>query len=245
MSAMFIRPDWPAPPRVHAAFSTREGGVSVGPFAGLNIGRSGGDDPAAVEENRRRLFAALQLPRHPEWLRQVHGARVVRAPFHTKAPDADASFTTQTDVVCAVQAADCLPVLFCTSAASVVAAAHAGWRGLSAGVLEATVAALPVEAETLMAWLGPAIGPEAFEVGDEVRAAFVDPDPGAAACFRAGPAPGKHHADLFALARRRLAQAGVHRVFGGGVSTHAEPSRFYSFRRDGVCGRMLALIWLG
>lgn len=244
MSLRPLVPDWPAPAVVRAAFSTREGGVSSGRHAGLNLGRSSGDDPAAIDENRRRLFAHLGLPRAPEWLRQVHGARVVEVPHEPAEPDADAAWTAQAGIVCAVQAADCLPVLFCDDRATVVAAAHAGWRGLSAGVLENTVAALPVVPETLLAWLGPAIGPEAFEVGDDVRDAFVAVDPAAAACFLPGARPGKHFADLFALARQRLARAGVSRVHGGGISTHAEPERYYSFRRDGVCGRMAALIWI-
>ena len=239
-----LRPDWPAPDSVHGGCTTRLGGVSRVPYAGLNLGRSGGDDPAAVSENRRRAFAALQAPAEPHWIFQVHGTEVVRAPFAAITPPADACFTTQPGVVCAVQAADCLPVLFCDEAGSVVAAAHAGWRGLAAGVLEATVAALPVASNTVLAWLGPAIGPEAFEVGDEVRAAFLQVDAAAADCFRSAPQSGKHYADLFALARQRLARAGVARVYGGGLSTHAEPERFYSFRRDGVTGRMAAMIWL-
>lgn len=239
-----IVPDWPAPPGVRAACSTREGGISVGAHAGLNLGRSSGDDPAAVAGNRRLLAAVLGLPLAPVWLRQVHGTQVVELPCSTELPEADAAFTTQPGVVVCVQAADCLPVLFCDDHATVVAAAHAGWRGLCSGVLETTVAALPVDPGRLMAWLGPAIGPDAFEVGDEVRAAFVAVDPAAAACFRAGNVPGKHFADLFALARQRLARAGVTRIHGGGISTHADPARFYSFRRDGICGRMAALIWI-
>ncbi|MBA4283918.1 MAG: peptidoglycan editing factor PgeF [Xanthomonadaceae bacterium] len=244
MSLRPILPDWPAPPGVRAACSTREGGVSTGLHAGLNLGRSSGDDPAAVAENRRLLAAALGLPRAPAWLQQVHGTRVVELPCRDELPEADAAFTTQPGVVVCVQAADCLPVLFCADDASVVAGAHAGWRGLCGGVLESTVAALPVAPNRLIAWLGPAIGPEAFEVGDEVRAAFVAVDPTAAACFRDGPASGKQFADLFALARQRLAAAGVSRIHGGGISTHADPARFYSFRRDGICGRMAALIWI-
>lgn len=239
-----IHPDWPAPTRVRAACTTRGGGVSIGAYAGLNLGRGSGDDPAAVDENRRRLAAGLALPQAPAWIHQVHGRRVVELPGDEVHPDADACWTRQRGVVCAVQAADCLPVLFCDDAGSVVAAAHAGWRGLAGGVLEATVAALPVPASSLMAWLGPAIGPEAFEVGAEVRAAFVAEDAEAASAFRSVSAAGKYHADLFMLARQRLARAGVLRVSGGGISTHADPARFYSFRRDGVCGRMAALVWL-
>lgn len=239
-----IVPDWPAPAAIRAAFTTREGGVSSGPHAGLNLGRNCGDDPAAVAENRRVLADHLGLPAAPEWLRQVHGTRVLELPHQQLEPEADGVFTTQTNAVCAVQSADCLAVLFCDEDASVVAAAHAGWRGLCAGVLESTVAALPVATERLMAWIGPAIGPEAFEVGTEVREAFVAVDPAAASCFRPGAQPDKYYGDLFALARQRLARAGVTKVYGGGISTHADPARFYSFRRDGVCGRMAALIWI-
>lgn len=239
-----IRPDWPAPPRVRAACTSRGGGVSTGRYAGLNMGRSGGDDAAAVSENRRRVQAALGTPGEAYWIRQVHGARVVRMPDDAPEPEADASYSLTPGVVCAVQAADCLPVLFCDRAATVVAAAHAGWRGLCGGVLEATVAALPVPPAELLAWLGPAIGPEAFEVGEDVREQFLAADAEAALAFRAGNAAGKHYADLFLLARQRLRRAGVTQVYGGGLSTHADPRRFYSYRRDGITGRMAALIWL-
>ena len=244
MTLDLIFPDWPASPRIRAACTTRIGGVSSGAYAGLNMGRGGGDDPAAVSENRRRVHAALQLPAEPCWIRQVHGMRVVRVPDQAPEPEADASYSLTPGVVCAVQAADCLPVLFCDRAATVVAAAHAGWRGLCGGVLEATVAALPVPPGELLAWLGPAIGPEAFEVGAEVREQFLAADPAAALAFRDGAGPGKHYADLFLLARQRLRRAGVERVYGGGFSTHADPRRFYSYRRDGATGRMAALIWL-
>lgn len=239
-----IIPDWPAPVGVRAACSTRLGGISLGHYAALNLGRSSGDDPLAVAENRRRFAAHLALPGEPAWLQQVHGLRVVEAPLAEALPAADAAWTAQRDVVCVAQAADCLPVLFCARDASCVAAAHAGWRGLAGGVLEATVRALPVPASNLLAWLGPAIGPTAFEVGDEVRAAFVAHDPQAAAGFVAGAAPGKWLADLYALARQRLASVGVTAVHGGGLCTHGDPARFFSFRRDGACGRMAAMIWL-
>lgn len=236
-------PDWPAPARVRAACTTRVGGVSQGAYASLNMGRSG-DAPAAVSENRHRVRQALGLPAEPCWIRQVHGVRAVQMPQMAPDPEADASFTFEPGVVCAVQAADCMPVLFCDRAGTVVAAAHAGWRGLAGGVLERTMAAMGVPPGQLLAWLGPAIGPEAFEVGEEVREAFVTADAAAAGAFRAGALAGKHYADLFALARMRLAQAGVSQVSGGGLSTHADPARFYSYRRDGVTGRMAALIWL-
>lgn len=243
MSLALIQPDWPAPAGVRAAMSTRLGGVSAGPYAALNLGTAAGDDPAAVNENRRRLAMALDLPAEPGWLKQVHGRTVVSLAQAGRTPEADASYATGPGGVCVVQAADCLPVLLCDDGGSVVAAAHAGWRGLAAGVLEATVQALPVKPETLMAWLGPAIGPDAFEVGAEVRDAFVGPDPGSAGHFQPR-GPGKFLADLFGLARRRLAQAGVERAYGGGRCTYSEPAHFFSHRRDGRCGRMAALVWL-
>jgi polyphenol oxidase len=235
-----LAPDWDAPARVRAAMTTRVGGVSPGPFASLDLGAATGDSA----ENRRRLRKALALPGEPGWLRQVHGTTVVRLPAAAAAPEADASYTTDPDTVCAVMAADCLPVLLCDDAGTVVAAAHAGWRGLAAGVLEATVRALPAAPASLRAWLGAAIGPGSFEVGAEVREAFMAVDPAAATAFRPGAAPGKHFADLYRLARQRLARAGVTRVSGGGLDTLADPARFFSYRRDGRCGRMAALIWL-
>lgn len=236
-------PAWPAPATVRAACTTRVGGVSVGPHAALNVGSRCGDDPAAVAENRRRLAEALALPSTPHWLAQVHGTRVIEAQAGGTEAEADAAWTDRPGIVCVAQAADCLPVLLCDDAGTVVAAAHAGWRGLCAGVLEATVTALPVAPERLLAWLGPAIGPNDFEVGDEVRGAFVAVDPRAASAFRPGQRPQHWLADLYELARQRLARVGVVRVYGGGESTFADPQRFYSFRRDGVCGRMAALIW--
>lgn len=239
-----ITPDWPAPANVRCASTTRGGGVSVGCYASLNLGKSSGDDPAAVEENRRRLFTTLQLPAQPSWIRQVHGPRVVRAPFEAVDPEADACFTSEQAVVCLVQTADCLPVLFCDDAGSTVAAAHAGWRGLAAGVLENTVQSLPTTPARLMAWLGPAIGPTAFEVGDDVRDAFVRAEPAAASAFKRAPRDSKWLCDLYALARRRLHSVGVERIYGGGWCTYSDPLRFFSYRRDGACGRMASLIWI-
>jgi hypothetical protein len=200
-------------------------------------------------------LAALHLPEPPRWLTQVHGTGVTRFSPSLRGegrgegqaepqPEADASFTTEPGVVCAVKSADCLPVLLCDDAGTVVAAAHAGWRGLAAGVLEATVGALPVPPSSLMAWLGPAIGPRSFEVGPEVREAFVSRHPGAAGAFVPGRAPGKFLADLYALGRLRLGAAGVSRVFGGGLDTFADPARFFSYRREGRTGRMAALAWI-
>ncbi|MDT0496753.1 peptidoglycan editing factor PgeF [Algiphilus sp. W345] len=241
-SPTLLRPQWPAPAAVNAVLSTRLGGVSAPPFDSLNLGAHVGDDPRAVAENRRRLIETAGLPM-PQWLRQVHACRVVRLPNAAGMLEADACYTTQRGVACAVLVADCLPVLLCDDAAGVVAAAHAGWRGLAAGVLEATVAALPVLPDTLIAWMGPAIGPADFEVGEEVRKMFVERDADCAGAFRPGR-PGKYQADLHALARIRLRAAGVSRVYGAEGSTRSEPQRFYSFRRDGTTGRFAAIIAL-
>ncbi|OZA28359.1 MAG: multi-copper polyphenol oxidoreductase [Hydrogenophilales bacterium 17-61-9] len=222
--------------------TTREGGVSRPPWASFNLGDHVGDDPAHVAENRARL--RRQLPAEPDWLRQVHGATVVEV--GSGWVEADAAFTRQAGSVCAVLTADCLPVLFCDRAGSVVAAAHAGWRGLAGGVLEATVAAMRVPPGEVLAWMGAAIGPQAFEVGDEVRQAFIKQHPEAAVAFVSHPGaePGKWLADIYQLARIRLNCAGVQAVYGGGRCTFNEADRFYSYRRDGVTGRMASLIWL-
>lgn len=236
-----IFPDWPAPARVAAAVTTRQGGVSAAPFDTLNLADHVGDDPAAVAANRAMLSNALALPAEPAWLSQVHGTEVVDASRCGRSARADASLAFGPDVVCAVMTADCLPVLFCHERGDRVAAAHAGWRGLSAGVLEATVGGLG-GGDGLMAWLGPAIGPDVFQVGDEVRAAFVAHDPDAAAAFR--PDGDRWLADLYGLARRRLAACGVTAVFGGGYCTYRETQRFFSYRRAPCTGRMASLIWL-
>lgn len=238
----FLVPDWPGPRRVGAAFSLRSGGTSVGPYASLNVGAHVGDAPAAVAENRARLRNSLGLPAEPLWLEQVHGSAVARFEGPER-PVADAAVACEAGLVCAVMVADCLPVLLTDRAGSCVGIAHAGWRGLAAGVIEATVAALPASAGSLMAWLGPAIGPAAFEVGAEVREQFVAVDPAARAEFRPGRGD-RWWADLYGLARRRLAAAGVTAVHGGGFCTASDPARFFSYRRDGVTGRMAALIWL-
>jgi YfiH family protein len=240
----FLVPDWPAPPVVRARVTTRRGGVSRAPFDSFNLGTHVGDSPEAVAANRALL--RRHLPAEPLWLDQVHGTEAVAADAGGSGGVvcADASVSRTLDAVCVVMTADCLPVLFCDDAGTVVAAAHAGWRGLVAGVLETTLARMAVAPEQVMAWLGPAIGPTAFEVGDEVRAAFVALDPGAAAAFVAREAQGKWLADLFTLARLRLARAGVRRVYGGGVCTVNEVDRFFSYRRDGKTGRFASLIWL-
>lgn len=236
-----IAPDWQVPRSVKTLVTTRLGGVSNAPYDSLNLGIAVGDDPEHVAINRERVRALLPSP--PRWLKQVHGARVVSADDITNAPEADAAVTATPAVVCVVQMADCMPVLFATADGRKVGAAHAGWRGLAAGVLENTVAALDADPATVIAWLGPAIGPSAFEVGDEVRDAFVSVDDRAAIAFRAH-GPGKWLADLFALARLRLAGAGLSQVHGGGLCTVSDRVRFFSHRRDRVSGRMAAMIWL-
>ncbi len=245
-SSHLIVPDWPAPANIRALITTRHGGVSHAPYASLNLGRFVGDEPAAVAENRRRLAALL--PRAPLWLRQVHGTEVLRAEDWIDAPPAaeigaDAAHTSKIDLPCAVMMADCLPVLFCDAAGSEVAAAHAGWRGLCAGVLENTVAAMSSRPDSLIAYMGPAIGPAQFEVGAEVREAFIAVDAGAAAAFTPQPQPGKYLADIYLLARQRLARAGLRQVYGGDYCTVSDDYRFFSYRRERTTGRMAALIW--
>jgi YfiH family protein len=236
----WVIPHWPAPAGVRAYTTTRAGGVSAGAYAALNLAAHVGDDPAAVEENRRRL--RTQLPAEPLWLSQVHGTTVVRAEDAVEGVAADAAFTRRAGRVCAVLTADCLPVLLCNDAGTVVAAAHAGWRGLAGGVVEAAVRATNEPPARLLAWLGPAIGPQAFEVGAEVRAAFLAHSPEAAAAF-AAKGNGKWLADLYRLAELRLRGLGVERVFGGGFCTFNEAERFYSYRREKATGRMASLIW--
>lgn len=241
--ASYLTPDWPAPAQVRAAFTLRAGGVSSPPFDSLNVGRHVGDRPEAVDENRRRICRHLGLPGEPAWLEQVHGKAVADLDSGVGVARADAAITRVAGRVCVVQVADCLPVLFAARSGSAVAAAHCGWRGLVSGVLEATVRALGVRPGELYAWLGPAIGPGAFEVDEEVRTALLAQDARAADAF-AGNSRGRWQCDLFALARQRLAALGVTAVFGGGVCTLSDPQRFFSYRRDGRCGRMAALIWL-
>lgn len=247
----FLIPDWPGAPATIGALSTlRHGGASHAPYddgcggGGFNLGVHVGDVPDAVEQNRARL--QRMLPAQPAWLTQVHGARVVDAAGVNGAPQADASFTTQAGAVCAILTADCLPVLFCDAKGAAVGAAHAGWRGLAGGVLEHTIDSMRNAGATdILAWLGPAIGPQRFEVGAEVVKAFTDLDEHTHTAFTpiAGR-PGKHLADIFQLARMRLAKTGVHQVSGGGMCTVSDERRFYSYRRDHLTGRMASLIWI-
>lgn len=242
---MWTAPAWNAPPGVRAAFTLREGGASRGEFASLNLGGHVGDVVADLLENRRRLRKALRLPAEPVWLEQVHGVRVCDLDVEDSVRVADAAVAVRPHRVCAILVADCMPVLLASADGRVVGAAHAGWRGLAAGVLESTVAAMEIKGaarESLRAWLGPCIGPAHFEVGEEVRTAFVESIGGAVDAFAANER-GRWQADLVKLATLRLAALGVSEVSIDGGCTYAEPVKFYSFRRDGRCGRMAALIW--
>lgn len=240
-----ILPEWPAPARVRAVSTTRQGGVSLPPWNTLNLGAHVEDDPRHVEANRSRVASELGVASEAlGWLSQVHGTDMVTLPAKG-VPEADAATTDVPGQVCAILTADCLPVLFCNRSGSRVAAAHAGWRGLCHGVLEAVVTAFREPASDLMAWLGPAIGAEHFEVGPEVREAFMTHDPRAADAFsRRGARPGHYLADIYSLARQRLGAAGVHAVFGEPLCTFSDSRRFYSYRRDGKTGRMASLIWI-
>ena len=247
MAPQFLLPRWPAPPRVRATFTMRTGGVSLPPFDSLNLALHVGDDPAAVRENRRLTRDALALPAEPLWLQQVHGTTVLNGD-NPASPDlpaqrADAAVTRSAGVVCCVLVADCLPVLLAAADGSVIAAAHAGWRGLADGVLENSVRAMDIAPNRLLAWLGPAIGPTRFEVGEEVRERFVLQDPSATAAFQPNDR-GRWLADLASLARQRLQGLGVTRIVAAEQCTVCDPQKFFSYRRDGRCGRMAALLWL-
>lgn len=242
MSALdVITPSWPAPKRVKALSTTRDGGVSTGPYAAFNLGGHVNDDPEHVATNREKL--GKYLPNEPMWLNQIHGTHVVDGSVYTGVCDADASFSKQANQVCTVMTADCLAVLFCDHDGTHVAAAHAGWRGLLDGILENTVATFS-DTSAVMAWLGPAIGPDAFEVGQEVKDRFCAKDAASEACFKPSENAGKWLADLYALARMRLLSAGVKQVYGGNFCTYTDQARFFSYRRDGITGRMASCIWL-
>jgi YfiH family protein len=238
-----IEADWPAPANVRAIATTRAGGVSVGPYASLNLGAHVGDDARAVTENRLRLRTALGLSSEPLWLNQVHGTAVVEAVAHDVPPTADASFARSGGHACAVLTADCLPVLFCDRDGTRVAAAHAGWRGLAGGVLESALRAMTVAPEHVLAWLGPAIEQDAFEVGAEVREQFLARSADNEHAFTLN-ARGRWQADLYDLARGELARLGVTQVFGGGFRCYADRDRFFSYRRDGTTGRLATLVWM-
>lgn len=243
----WIIPDWPAPSNVKALFTTRQGGFSSGnnhQFASLNLGAHVNDEVLHVEQNR--MLLRRFLPSEPKWLQQVHGVLPIWVDKKTTSTiAADAAITKQRGIVCAVMVADCLPVFLCDRAGSVVAVVHAGWRGLVGGIIEKTVTAMSVNAADLIAWLGPAIGPDHFEVGMEVFQAFVEYDKDSEQAFMlTDNAQKKWLADIFLLARQRLLRAGITQINGGGVCTYCDSTRFFSYRRDGETGRMAALIWL-
>ncbi|MGH8271711.1 MAG: peptidoglycan editing factor PgeF [Gammaproteobacteria bacterium] len=244
MNTIWIEPDWEALPAVRALVTTRAGGVSRGSYASLNLGTRTGDDPAHVAANRARLAATERLPAEPLWLRQVHGNRVLAADEEFKSePEADAAVTSTPGRVLAVLTADCLSVFLAARDGSAVGVAHAGWRGLAVGVVEATLAAMPVPRDEIIAWLGPAISAAHYEVGADVHDAFAD-SPGVERAFTASARPGHWFCDLAVLTRARLEAAGVGAVSGGEFCTFDERERFYSYRRDGETGRMASLIWV-
>jgi hypothetical protein len=242
MSAEWIPADWPAPDGIVAGCTTREGGISKGKFTSLNLGSHVGDSIEHVTENRRRLALLCKLPAEPLWLNQLHGTDVAVDPESGTPPAADAVLTREPDRVCAVMTADCLPVLLVSASGDELAAAHAGWRGLCNGVLENTVYEFQALPADILAWFGPAISPRNFEVGDDVRQAFVSHDDRAAKLFVPN-ANGRWQADLYSLARQRLNEAGVQRIYGGDACTYDDSRRFFSYRRDGQCGRMASFVF--
>lgn len=240
-----IFPQWPQPVSVRSCSTTRHGGVSLPPYDSFNLGSHVGDSPVNVEHNRQKLIELAELPRVPHWLEQVHSTRVIRLTdsiSRIPVAEADAAYTNQSGLVCAVMTADCLPVLFCNRAGNEVAAAHAGWRGLCGGILENTLAEFSTPTADIFAWLGPAIGPAMFEVGEEVRQAFIDVDFHAAEAFV--PRGEKFLADIYQLARLRLRACGVTHIYGGEFCTASDVSSFYSYRREGSTGRLASLIWI-
>jgi len=238
-----IKPDWPAPNNIHAFCTTRNSGVSEGVYDSLNLAMHVADTPSHVQANRKHLKSQLKLPTEPLWLNQVHGYNVVDASLeYMVAPEADASFCDKPDNVCLVMTADCLPVLISNRQGNKVAAAHAGWRGLANGVIEATIAVMEEEPRELLVWLGPAIGPQAFEVGEEVRDTFVNCLPSTANAFEQNR-QGHYLADIYQLARLRLQNIGVNSIYGGDYCTYTDAGRFYSYRRDDTTGRQASLIW--
>ena len=239
----WIIPDWPAPTSVRALFTTRTGGFSQAPYASLNLGEHVGDDPALVAKNRAQLRESLHLPSEPMWLQQVHGCFVAESLSAENGSCADASTSAVAGEVCVVMTADCLPLLLCNRSGTRVAAVHAGWRGLADGVIEAAMAKFSEPGEELLAWLGPAIGPKEFEVGGEVRERFIAENSADASAFVAIGSD-KWLADIYALARTRLQSANCGYIGGGEYCTVTESDRFFSYRRDGITGRMAALIWI-
>lgn len=236
----WLTPDWPAPANIHALTTLRKGGISTGEYDSLNLATHVGDDVESVYENRRRIKDWLVLPAEPVWLEQTHSIIAIDAAQSTSLQQADASYTDQADIVCAVMTADCLPLLICSTDGQKIAAIHAGWKGLLAGIISNTLAAL--KTTNVLVWLGPAIGAASFEVGAEVREAFVEKFPPFAAGFKQ-ISEHKYLADIYQLARIELAERGVQAVYGGGLCTYTDKERFYSYRRDAKTGRMATLIW--
>jgi len=240
----FICPQWPAPKQVKAYTSTRLGGVSESPFGSLNLGAHVGDDTQSVACNRKLFALQISMPNSLRWLNQVHGCHTVRLPSNTVGDiAADASFTQVKQQVCAVMTADCLPLLMCDEKGTQVAACHAGWRGLCDGVIESCIAQFKTT-EGLMVWLGPAIGARAFEVGGEVRCAFIDKDSSAEAAFKPSINEGKWFADIYLLAKQRLARLGIDQIYGGDFCTYEDEEHFFSYRRDQQTGRLASVIWI-
>lgn len=240
----YLIPDWPAPKNVRAYSTTRQNGHSKPPYDSFNFSFSSGDNLEHVKANRQQLRNELHLSSEPFWIKQVHGNIVIDADHAIEAPVGDASFSVLPNTICVISTADCLPVLFCNRAGNKVAAAHAGWRGLAAGVIEATLNALQIPPQDTLIWLGPAIGPKVFEVGEEVRQQFLQVDPAAVTAFIPSHNSGKWLADLYALAKQRLHRAHVTEIYGGNFCTYTDRERFFSYRRDqGKTGRMLSLIW--
>ena len=239
-----LQPNWHAPPNVHAFTTLRHGGVSNVPYDSFNLGDHVGDEENAVKTNRTLLIKQFNLPQMPLFLTQTHSTRVLTLPYSGKNLEADAAYTTQTNQVCLVMTADCLPVLFTNRQGNAVAAAHAGWRGLCGGILEETVKCFQCPADEIIAWLGSAIGRTAFQVGGEVVQQFIAQDPQTESAFIADPnTPGKYLGDLYQIAKQRLNQLGINQISGGEHCTYTEKDKFFSYRRDGKTGRMASFIW--
>lgn len=239
-----LKPNWAAPANIHAFTTLRQGGVSQAPYDSFNLGDHVGDDKNSVKTNRTLLVEQFHLPQFPLFLNQTHSTRVIRLPYDGNNLDADAVYTNQPNQVCLVMTADCLPVLFTNQQGTEVAAAHAGWRGLCDGVLEQTIQQFQAEPQEIIAWLGPAIGPKSFQVGEEVRQQFIAQDPNAAQAFVPDPSEqGKYLADIYHLARLRLSRLGITQITGGEHCTYLEKSAFFSYRREAQTGRMASVIW--
>lgn len=243
MAESFLTVNWPAPNHIRAITTTRNGGQSIAPYDSLNLGDHVGDDPAVVTANRQVLLETASLPAEPLWLRQTHSIDVIHSNQWQQNIEADAIISNSPNKVCAVMTADCLSLLLTDKSGTRVAAVHAGWRGLKDGIIENTLGRFKVASSEILAWLGPAIGPKAFEVGPEVKAAFLAVDPAAESAFTKTHSD-RFLADIYLLARQRLSAQGVTAIYGGDYCTFSEKERFFSYRRDGVTGRMASLIWI-